>query len=216
MAEAVAVTGSLEVSFCMVIFDIRTCVDILYCIGYVHLFEIVIYLQEKHPWEMSVRERIDSAKRFKDLGNEMFKAGNSLNALDNYRYGIQRIIPAYEVSEEEKQEIDPLKISFYLNIAACQIKLKNFEYAVTNCTKALEMDNNNAKALYRRSVANLELNDLDKAKEDIVAGLKIESENSAFKKQLQKLESKFEEQNRRYQNLMKGYLAEVSVEENST
>ena len=165
---------------------------------------------------MSVRERIDSAKRFKDLGNELFEAGNSLNALDNYRYGIQRIIPAYEVSEEEKQEINPLKISFYLNIAACQIKLENFEYAVTNCTKALEMDNKNAKALYRRSVANLELNNLDKAKEDIVAGLKIESENNAFKKQLQKLESKLEEQNKRYQNLMKGYLAEVSGEEKIT
>lgn len=164
---------------------------------------------------MSVRERIDSAKHFKDLGNEMFQSGNSLNALGNYRKGIQRLIPAYEVSEEEKQEIDPLKLSFYLNIAACQIKLENFEYAVTNSSKALEMDKNNIKALYRRSVANLELNNLDKVKDDVEAGLKIESENNAFKKQLQKLESKSEEQNRKYQDLMKGYLAEVSVEDKS-
>ena len=41
----------------------------------------------------------------------------------------------------------------YLNIAACNIKSKDFETAVAACNEALKLDPYNVKALYRRARA---------------------------------------------------------------
>lgn len=41
----------------------------------------------------------------------------------------------------------------YLNIAACNIKTKDYETAVAACNEALKLDPYNVKALYRRARA---------------------------------------------------------------
>jgi hypothetical protein len=44
-----------------------------------------------------------------------------------------------------------------LNLAQAAIKANDFSSALTNCTKVLEKDNANIKALYRRGVAYLKI-----------------------------------------------------------
>lgn len=44
-------------------------------------------------------------------------------------------------------------MALYLNIAACNIKSKDYETAVFACNEALKLDPYNVKALYRRARA---------------------------------------------------------------
>lgn len=53
----------------------------------------------------------------------------------------------------ERNELRKLKLRMYLNIAACNIKTKDYEAAVASCNEALKLDPYNVKALYRRARA---------------------------------------------------------------
>jgi len=46
-----------------------------------------------------------------------------------------------------------LKINTYLNIAACNIKTKNFKEATASCDECLKLDPQNVRAMYRRARA---------------------------------------------------------------
>jgi FK506-binding protein 4/5 len=56
-------------------------------------------------------------------------------------------------NEFEKTELRRIKLSLYLNIAACNIKSKDYETAVAACNEALKLDPYSVKALYRRARA---------------------------------------------------------------
>jgi tetratricopeptide (TPR) repeat protein len=56
-------------------------------------------------------------------------------------------------NDKEKNQIKKLVLQTYLNIAACNIKAKDFETAVQACEEALKIDANNTKALYRKARA---------------------------------------------------------------
>ena len=104
--------------------------------------------------------------------------------------------------------INSLKLPVYLNIAACQIKLKQYENAIKNCTKALEIEDKNVKALYRRCVALTEINEFERAWKDAEDGLSIEENNKAIKKQLLKIEKDWKGKTAEYQNMMKNCFTE--------
>lgn len=80
-------------------------------------------------------------------------------------------------SEEEKQQAKVLKVTCNLNNAACKLKLKEYKQAEKLCTKVLEIDGRNVKALYRRAQAYIQLVDLDLAEVDIKKALEIDPDN---------------------------------------
>ena len=127
--------------------------------------------------------------------------------MESYRSGLKRLIPAYDLPHDLLLEVNSLKLSFYLNIAACQIKLGLPEHVVKNCSKALCIDNRNIKAFYRRSVAWTEINEFEKAREDIKAGLLIDENNKTFKVQLAKIDIKCKEENIKYNGMLKKCLS---------
>lgn len=80
-------------------------------------------------------------------------------------------------SDEEKQQAKALKINCNLNNAACKLKLKQYKKAVKLCTKVLDIDSRNIKALYRRAQAYIKLVDLDLAEIDVKKALEIDPDN---------------------------------------
>jgi tetratricopeptide (TPR) repeat protein len=56
-------------------------------------------------------------------------------------------------TECERQELKRLKHALYLNIAACNIKTKDYEAAQAACNEALKLEPYSVKALYRRARA---------------------------------------------------------------
>lgn len=80
-------------------------------------------------------------------------------------------------SDEEKQQAKVLKVTCNLNNAACKLKLKDYRQAEKLCSKVLELDSKNVKALYRRAQAYIQLVDLDLAELDIKKALEIDPDN---------------------------------------
>eukprot|EP00983_Pelagomonas_calceolata_P099650 1158481-Pelagomonas_calceolata.AAC.4 len=58
-----------------------------------------------------------------------------------------------------------------LNLAAANLKLKDYKEAIKNCDKALEVDSNNTKALYRRAQAFMGQGDNVEAEQDVKSAL---------------------------------------------
>ncbi|XP_038052100.1 sperm-associated antigen 1-like [Patiria miniata] len=110
---------------------------------------------------MTDKERELVANKEKDKGNEAFKAGDYEEAVQYYSRSIS-VIPSAPA---------------YNNRSLARIKLCQFIAAVEDCTKVLELEPENIKALLRRGTALKSLRQFTAAKTDLEAVLNAESNN---------------------------------------
>jgi len=66
--------------------------------------------------------------------------------------------------------------------------------AAQNCTKVLQIEPENVKALYRRGLALINMSDFDQAREDLTETRSLEPGNHAIEDQLRSLEAKVQAQ----------------------
>ncbi|GLT80553.1 hypothetical protein SLA2020_519870 [Shorea laevis] len=159
--------------------------------------EMVSFVKEKESWEMNTQEKIEAAGKKKEEGNILFKAGKYERASKRYEKAVKFIEYDSTFSDEEKQQAKLLKITCNLNNAACKLKLKDYKQAEKLCTKVLELDSRNVKALYRRVQAYINLVDLDLAEHDIKKALEIDPDNRDVKAEYKVLKEKVKEYNKK-------------------
>jgi len=113
-------------------------------------------------WNMSDNERVSTSKSLKDTGNLLFQHHDYVLAMGKY-------LKAVEFCEgvTDRQLASNLLLSSYLNLSACALNTEQSNEAVRYATKALEIEPDNTKGLFRRGKAHLQLNNLEKAKEDL-------------------------------------------------
>jgi len=63
--------------------------------------------------------------------------------------------------------IKEIEIPVCLNLGLSYLKTKDYNLAIKYCTQALEKDDSNDKALYRRGMAYLNKGDIERAKSDL-------------------------------------------------
>lgn len=56
-----------------------------------------------------------------------------------------------DLQAENKEKRDSLMLATHLNIAMCLIKMENYMEARQECDKALELDEKNVKAFFRKA-----------------------------------------------------------------
>ncbi|CAK9158034.1 unnamed protein product [Ilex paraguariensis] len=159
--------------------------------------ELVSFVKEKESWDMNTQEKIEAAGKKKEEGNTLFKAGKYAKASKRYEKAAKYIEYDTSFSEEEKQLSKALKITCNLNNAACKLKLKDYKEAGKLCTKVLEIESTNVKALYRRAQAYMNLADLDLAELDIKKALEIDPNNRDVKQEYKALKEKVKEYNKK-------------------
>jgi tetratricopeptide (TPR) repeat protein len=154
----------------------------------IKLIEISYF--EKPIFKYDLSDMLTSAKLHKNDATELFKANNVLTAFYRYKKSFDYLTIAEQSTQygetDEKKQIGMLKSQVYNNMAACQLKYlsDNYEHVIKNCTKCLEYDHNNSKALYRRSMAYIEEKRYDRATNDLERALKIEPGNNLFKEKI--------------------------------
>ncbi|KAJ8560734.1 hypothetical protein K7X08_022594 [Anisodus acutangulus] len=153
--------------------------------------ELVSFVKEKESWDMNTQEKIEAAGKRKE--NALFKAGKYARASKRYEKAAKYIEYDTNFSEEEKKQSKALKISCNLNNAACNLKLKDYKQAEKLCTKVLEIESANVKALYRRAQAYMNVADLDLAEFDIRKALEIDPNNRDVKLEYKSLKEKVKE-----------------------
>uniref|UniRef100_A0A8C8S258 peptidylprolyl isomerase n=3 Tax=Archelosauria TaxID=1329799 RepID=A0A8C8S258_9SAUR len=151
----------------------------------------------KESWEMNTEEKLEQSSIVKERGTQYFKEGKYKQAALQYKKIVSWLEHETGFSEENDAKAKSLRLAALLNLAMCHLKLKEYSLALENCTKALELDNNNEKGLFRRGEAHLAVNDFELARADFQKVLQLYPSNKAAKVQLQVCQQKIREQHER-------------------
>ncbi|KFO74026.1 Sperm-associated antigen 1, partial [Cuculus canorus] len=123
---------------------------------------------------MTKKDKIFIATREKEKGNEAFATGDYVEAVTYYARSIS-VIPT---------------AAAYNNKAQAEIKLKDWDSALQDCEKVLDMEPGNIKALMRRASVHNQLQNYQAAIEDLSEILHVEPENAIAKRNLLEIERK--------------------------
>ncbi|KAL0127908.1 hypothetical protein PUN28_003278 [Cardiocondyla obscurior] len=173
-------------------------------------FEITLTHCKRHKqiWEWTPEEKYDIALRYKGIGTELFKNSRIIDAFHKFSKACKLLITlepiaGLQIDKQLEYNINDLKLALYNNMAICQLKQNNYQHVITLCTKVLEKDGNNVKALYRRGVAYGKMGDNEKATTDLKVVLTLESDNHSAKEQFDVYNNKLQESIQRSNNMMK-------------
>ena len=145
------------------------------------------------PHLLSVNEKFRIASHQKEKGVTLFGAGDIEYAFKRFSKAMKYLIlmmPERDIPGELNQEYRQLRCQCYSNIAACQLKFNSYRFVIENCTKALAIDPNHVKCLYRRAEARMLLGNIAEAQEDIKRGLAVSPKSMSFHELKRKLTEK--------------------------
>mmetsp|Transcript_18856 Transcript_18856/g.29548 ORF Transcript_18856/g.29548 Transcript_18856/m.29548 type:complete len:282 (-) Transcript_18856:6-851(-) len=116
---------------------------------------------------MTTSQRIEKMKEFKLNGNAFFQVNKSRAALEKYKLALIYYEYCFDAIGDEKRELEHVRLLCLLNAAACTLGLELYAQCIEFCNEALEIDDNNPKAFYRRGKAHRLLNRHDLARRDL-------------------------------------------------
>ena len=142
-------------------------------------------------------EAVLQAVTHKTEGNSHFQNGELNHAARSYRKGTSLLKPLNQSNTGDAQ-VKALLLTLQTNLSMVCYKQDKHDQAVKVATCALQVDDQNVKALYRRAVACRKLGNLEGAKRDLKLALKcnggnikiIQKEWVAVKKELEQLKRK--------------------------
>jgi len=124
--------------------------------------ELLDFKQGEDPSKLPSEEKVEAALLKKEQGNRFHKEGKYMRALEKY----STALTYFAFSPLEDQKSDHIKLQLHLNIAQSSLMIKRAQDSIFHCNKAMEIDQNNAKALFRRGKAYFLLNELESALDD--------------------------------------------------
>ncbi|CAD7701085.1 unnamed protein product [Ostreobium quekettii] len=142
----------------------------------VYEVELLSMDNPKSSYDMSTEEKIEDAKVKKEKGNTAYKEGKLSRAIKRYNDAIRAVEHDNEFGDLKKDSKE-LKKSLWLNLAAAHLKQKSYKDVIQNCTKVLELDLNNVKALYRRAQAHMGRAEYLEAEMDLKKARQAEPDN---------------------------------------
>ncbi|KAF5750318.1 hypothetical protein HS088_TW03G00652 [Tripterygium wilfordii] len=152
--------------------------------------ELIDFTKEKPFWKMDSEEKIEACERKKNDGNLLFKSGKFPRASKKYEKAAKYIEFDHSFTEDEKHRANGLRLSCHLNNAACKLKMGDYIEALRLCSKVLQSDPSNVKALFRRCQAYLRINEYEKGEADIRRALNIDPNNRDVKLEYKQLKQK--------------------------
>ncbi|KAM7520923.1 hypothetical protein LguiB_019885 [Lonicera macranthoides] len=163
----------------------------------IYEIEMLDFIKEKAAWEMSNHERIKAAGMKKEEGNTLFKNVKYQRAAKKYDKAADYVGEDGSFEDKDQKLVKSLRVSCWLNGAACSLKLNDFQGAIKLCSKVLDVEFYNVKALYRRAQAYMETADLHSAELDIKKALEADPNNKDVKSIQKRLKQLQAESNKR-------------------
>lgn len=162
--------------------------DMESCNELVLRIKLLNFLEMPEVWEMTAEERLRMSAHHKQQGVHWFESKNLELALKRFNRALRYVITLNaQLEDEDQKAIKTLRRNCFLNIAACQLLVKSYNYVVYNCTQALEIDPNNMKGLYRRGQAYFALSQYEQARNEFLQALQLEPHNTKVKNALSNL-----------------------------
>ncbi|VVC24518.1 Tetratricopeptide repeat,Tetratricopeptide repeat-containing domain,Tetratricopeptide-like helical [Cinara cedri] len=155
-------------------------------------------------WHTDDQMKLIEAARQKEAGNILFRQKRYMDAFHRFNLSIRSVLFLRdEKAEGVREKRDILYSTVCNNMAACQLKLHNYEHARVLATKVLTVDPSNLKAFLRRSQAFVELKMFDNAFVDARYVLDHCPANTLAKRYLDKAARGIEDQKANYKVMVK-------------
>ncbi|BFU18289.1 chaperone protein dnaK, putative [Entamoeba histolytica HM-1:IMSS-B] len=120
----------------------------------------------KRPEPKTNKEKMEAAEKAKEKGTKAFKDTDWIGAIRMYSSALGHVEAMFDMGPEEIDKCNQMKLSLYLNLALCYLKVDKLNKALDNAESALKIDGKNVKGLFRKGMA---LNGLKKYEEALVA-----------------------------------------------
>ncbi|XP_066504685.1 peptidyl-prolyl cis-trans isomerase D [Hoplias malabaricus] len=136
------------------------------------------------------------AEDVKNIGNTFFKAQNWQVAVKKYSKALRYLEVCGDSLDDEsaQKKLEPTALSCILNTAACKLKLQQWQEAIESCDEALELNQTQTKALFRRAQAWQGLKEYSKAMTDLQKAQQIAPEDKAILNEMLKVKQKVKEE----------------------
>lgn len=135
------------------------------------------------------------AEDVKNIGNNLFKNQDWKAAVNKYSKALRYLEVSGEILEEAaQQKLEPTALSCFLNTAACNLKMQLWQDALDSCNEALELNQTNTKALFRRAQAWQGLKEYSKALVDLKKAQGIAPEDKAIGNEMKRVHLKIQEE----------------------
>ena len=116
---------------------------------------------------MKTCDRLNEMVQFKEQGNSLFTQQNYKGALALYEKSLIYFEYCFDGSLDERKQADTIREVCLLNAAVCFLRLKLYSKCIEYCTDAIQVDDNNPKAWFRRAKARRMIHDFDAAEKDL-------------------------------------------------
>ncbi|XP_077119690.1 peptidyl-prolyl cis-trans isomerase FKBP8-like [Ranitomeya variabilis] len=138
---------------------------------------------------LTTADRITHGNQKRECGNFHFEREEYRSAMHSYSQALTILTPtiADPLSSEEEEEIREHRVKCLNNLAATQLKLHHYDDVLNSCNAVLEMDIDNAKALYRKGKVLSERGDYEEAMSVLKLALKLEPTTKAIHAELSRL-----------------------------
>lgn len=150
-----------------------------------------------------LQDLLESSQKLRLCGNDLFKNNQFKKAIEQYDKAI-RPLNMIRANAADQVQVNQAKISCFLNIAACHMKLSEYRETIRFCSKALEIDANTVKALFRRSQAYCYVKEFKEANDDISLAAKIEPQNKEVQDQLLRVQQQWKAYKKKQQQKLGG------------
>ncbi|XP_026222183.1 peptidyl-prolyl cis-trans isomerase FKBP4 [Anabas testudineus] len=171
----------------------------------------------KESWEMTTAEKLEQSGIVKEKGTQYFKEGKYKQASVQYKRIVSWLEHESGLSEEDEKKAKALQLAAHLNLAMCYLKLQEPNQALEHCDKALEIDDSNEKALFRRGEALFGMKEFDRARDDFQRVLQLYPANKAAKSQVvlcqKSIKEQHEKDKRIYANMFQKFAERDSKKE---
>jgi len=181
----------------------------------VYNIDLISFENEKSSWDMDTKEKIESMIKKKKKGNTFFGMRKYDKACDFYSKALgvfsESDLKKEELKEEEKAEIKKNQASCHSNTALCKLKLKQFADCIESCDKALEIEPENVKAIYRRGQAHAYNGNNPSALVDLKEAAKLNPEDKQIAKMVEVIKKRLRLEKKKEKDLYRGMFEKMTL-----
>ena len=134
----------------------------------------------------AVTNLIANCTALKIKGNDKFKLGECGAAVTVYQEAVDKLTSDaakkalgdyFKSNKDAPDTASPLLASLHGNMAACHVKVQQWESAIIAASAALKIEPSNVKARFRRGVAYSNVGQYDESKADLTATIRADPKN---------------------------------------
>ncbi|KAJ0026977.1 hypothetical protein NQD34_017977 [Periophthalmus magnuspinnatus] len=108
---------------------------------------------------------LDVVNTLRSFGNRCFNQNQMYHAKDRYKQALKLLETRKSQNVPEKESLQTALLPVYLNLSLTELRLENPQKALKYGNKALQIDRNNTKALFRCGQAYQELQEFESAQQ---------------------------------------------------